>query len=235
MNTKRTFLELEDLSIVIVYKPIKNVHLTVHPPDGEVRVSAPLTINPDIVRAFVFSKLSWIKRQQQKILARDREAPRQYINGENHFFCGQSYLLQVIERQGPPEVNLTPQTLKLYVRPHTSQNKRHHLISEWYRQQLKLIIPALIAKYEPIMGVEVREFGVKRMKTRWGTCNPRAQRIWLNLELAKKPVACLEYVVVHEMAHLLEPKHNDRFWGFIDTFYPQWRQHREGLNRLPLG
>lgn len=230
----KTFLQLGEVSVAITYKAIKNLHLTVHPPDGEVRVSAPLPMNPDTVRVFVISKLGWIKRQRRKILAQEREAPRQYINRESHLFRGQRYLLKVIEHQGSPKVNLTPQTLELYIRPHTSQEKRHHLINEWYRQQLKLTIPSFIAKYEPLMGVEVHEFGVKRMKTRWGTCNPRDQRIWLNLELAKKPLDCLEYVVVHEMTHLLEPRHNDRFWGLLDTFYPQWEHCREQLNRLPL-
>jgi predicted metal-dependent hydrolase len=234
MSTKTTLSQLGELSVAITYKPIKNVHLTVHPPEGEVRVSAPLTMNPETIRVFVISKLGWIKRQRRKILAQEREAPREYINRESHFFRGQLYLLEVIEHGAPPRINLTPQTLELYVRPHTSQEKRHHLISEWYRQQLKLTISTLIAKYEPLMGVEVQEFGVKRMKTRWGTCNPTAQRIWLNLELAKKPLACLEYVVVHEMTHLLEPTHNNRFWSLLDTFYPQWECYREELNRLSL-
>jgi predicted metal-dependent hydrolase len=236
MNTSiTTTLNLGELTVAITYKGIKNVHLTVHPPQGEVRVSAPLTMNPDTVRVFIISKLAWIRQQRRRILAQEREAPREYVNRESHLVWGQRYLLKVVEHQAPPKVNLAPKTLELYVRPHTPQEKRHQVISEWYRQQIKDVVPGLIAKYETVMGVEVREFGVKRMKTRWGTCNPRAQRIWLNLELAKKPLACLEYVVVHEMTHLLEPKHNDRFWRFIDSFYPQWQHHRDELNRLPLG
>jgi hypothetical protein len=235
MNTNNTYLQLGELSIQITYKNIKHVNLTVHPPHGEVRVSAPLTMNPDTVRVFIISKLGWIKQQRRKLLAQERETPREYINRESHFFRGQRYLLKVIEHSAPPTVNLTPQALELYVRPNTPAEKRHYLLSEWYRQQLKLTIPDLITKYESVMGVQVREFGVKRMKTRWGTCNPKAQRIWLNLELAKKPLACLEYVVVHEMTHLLEPKHNERFWYLLENFYPQWQHSRDELNRLPLG
>lgn len=234
MNTRTTFLQLGELGISITYKPIKNVHLTVHPPHGEVRVSAPWNMNPDTVRVFVIAKLGWIKQQRRKLLAQERETPREYVNRESHFFRGQRYLLKVIEHQAPPRVNLTPQALELYVRPHTNKEKRHSVMTEWYRQQLKMVIPDLITRYESVMGVEVREFGVKRMKTCWGTCNPQAQRIWLNLELAKKPLACLEYVVVHEMTHLLEPKHTDRFWGLIDSFYPTWEHCRDELNRLPL-
>lgn len=234
MKPKTSLLELEDLKITVTYKAVKHVRLTVRPPEGETQVSAPLTMNPETVRVLILSKLDWIKAQRQKLLSQERPAPPRYLDGESHFFQGRRYLLRIVEQPAPPKVNLTPDALELYVRPHTSLEKRRQLLGEWRRRQLKTAIASLIAKYEPIIGVKVEEFGVKRMKTRWGTCNPRASRIWLNLELAQKPLPCLEYVVVHEMAHLLEPRHNDRFWRLLDQFYPQWRACQEELNRLPI-
>jgi predicted metal-dependent hydrolase len=191
-------------------------------------------MNPETVRVLILSKLDWIQAQRQKLLRQDRPAPPRYLDGESHFFQGRRYLLRIVEHPAPPRVNLAPDALELYVRPSTPPEKRRQLLEEWLRGRLKTAIASLVAQYEPMMGVKVKEFGVKRMKTRWGTCNPGACRIWLNLELAQHPLPRLEYVVVHEMAHLLEPSHNQRFWGLMDQFYPQWRACREELNRLPL-
>lgn len=233
MKPKTSLLELEDLKITITYKVVKHLRLTVRPPGGETRVSAPLTMPPETVRIFILSKLDWIQAQRQKLLSQDRPAPPQYLDGESHFFQGRRYVLRIVEQPAPPKVTLAPDALELYVRPCSPPEKRRRLLEEWLRRQLKTAIASLVAQYEPMMGVKVKEFGVKRMKTRWGTCNPGASRIWLNLELAQHPLPCLEYVVVHEMAHLLEPAHNQRFWRLLDQFYPQWRACREELKRLP--
>lgn len=222
------------MDVEVVQKNIKNVHLSVYPPKGRIKVSAPEAMSVETIRVFVISKLGWIQKQQKKIRAQDREAPREYINRESHYFYGKRYLLKIIEHPAPPRVEIQHQTIALYIRPGASVKKRQTILHEWYRQQLKNAIPGIILKYEKLMTVEVHEFGVKRMKTRWGTCNTVANRIWLNLELAKKPVECLEYVVVHEMAHLIERSHNSRFVALMDKYIPKWRFCRDELNRLPI-
>lgn len=228
-------LKIKDLGIEIVKKDIKNVHLSVYPPNGRVKVSAPDYMDLDTIRVYVLSKLGWIRKQQQKLLEQERESIRECVDRESHYFKGQRYLLKVIDSNAPARVVLKHKTIELHVRPNTSEEKKRAIISEWYRENLKSIIPTIIEKYEPIMGVSVQEFGVKKMKTKWGTCNPKAQRIWLNLELAKKNIEQLEYVVVHEMVHLLEPTHNERFVSLMDEFMPKWRFHKEALNRTLLG
>lgn len=234
MNTKICHIKLNELDVEVVQKDIKNVHLSVYPPSGRVKVSAPHAMPLDTLRVYVISKLAWIKKQQAKLRGQKREAPREYVERESHFYNGKRYLLKVIESDNPAKVELRPQAIELHIRPGTSKLKRHLLLSEWYRQQLKIVIPKIIKKYEKLMGVEVREFGVKKMRTKWGTCNPEAKRIWLNLELAKKPAECLEYIVVHEMAHLLERTHNDRFVALMNDYMPKWRFYKDGLNRLPV-
>jgi predicted metal-dependent hydrolase len=228
------YLKLNDLDVEVVKKDIKNVHLSVYPPKGRVKVSAPKSMKIDTIRVFVISKLGWIKKQQNKICSQEREASREYLDRESHYFLGKRYLLKVIEQEAPPIVRHKHNTLELIVRPHTPLVTRQAILYEWYRAQMKLLLPDIIKKYEKLMGVEVSEFGVKRMKTKWGTCNPAAKRIWLNLELAKKPTECIEYIVVHEMSHLLERTHNDRFVALMDKYMPKWRFHRDELNRLPV-
>ena len=218
----------------VIQKAIKNVHLSVYPPDGSVRVSAPDSMSLDTIRIFVISKLGWIRRQQQKFQSQEREAPRDYIDRESHYLWCKRYLLTIIEHNDPPKLDISHKYLKLYIRPETSCDKRQTIMNEWYRQQLKTQLPDVITQYEKLIGVKVNTFGVRKMKTRWGTCNPIAQRICLNLELAKKPVECLEYIVVHEMVHLLEPSHNNHFVALMDQFMPKWKFYKDELNRLPV-
>ena len=227
-------LKIDNITVDVIQKNIKNLHLRVYPPAGRVRISAPSRMGLAAIRAFVISKLGWIKKQQTRLINRKREAQREFINRETHYFNGKGYLLEVTERDAAPRVVLSHSAIELYVRPETDAVKRKSILDEWYRRRLKEIVPALIEKWEKKMNVQVNEFGIKKMKTRWGTCNPRAKRIWLNLELAKRPVECLEYIVVHEMAHLLERKHNDRFIALMTGFIPKWRLYKDELNRLPI-
>lgn len=225
---------INDIEIELTKKNIKNLHLSVHPPDGRVKISAPYRMNMDSIRLFVISKISWIKRQQSKFKNQERQPEREYVSGESHYFLGQRYLLNVIytnKRKQGVEVR-NKKYIDLYVRENAPKHIRERVMIEWYRKQLKELIPPLIAKWEPIIGVKVKEFGVKRMKTCWGTCNTKAKRIWINLELAKKSPTCLEYVVVHEMVHLLERHHNERFKAYMDKFIPNWRAVKAELNGL---
>ncbi len=220
----------------VVRKNIKNLHLGVYPPNGRVRVAAPLRINDEAVRLLIISKLAWIKRQQAKFEAQERQSAREYVSGESHYYQGRRYLLNVIEQKGSPAVILrNNKTMDLFVQPDSDTSQRERVLIAWYRQRLKEEIALLIAKWEPIIGVEVAEWRVKQMKTKWGTCNIKAHRIWLNLELVKKPLHCLEYIIVHEMVHLLERHHNDRFLAYMNRFMPLWQYYREELNRAPLG
>jgi hypothetical protein len=208
--------------------------LSVNLPTGSVRISAPRRMDLDSIRVFAVSKLSWIKKQQTKLRNQEREVPREYLNKESHYFKGKRYLLKVVEQNSAPAVVLKHTTIELYIRPGTSRDKRKAILDEWYRQRLKELLPLLIQKWEKKMGVQVNEFRIKKMKTRWGTCNIKEKRIWLNLELAKKPVECLEFIVVHEMVHLFERKHNDRFVSYMDKFMPRWKFNNEVLNRTQV-
>ncbi len=223
-----------DISVDVAQKAIKNVHLTVYPPFGRVRISAPLRMDIDAIRMFAISKLSWIKKHQNKFRDQAREAPRECITRESHYCLGKRYPLLVIERNASPGVVIKNDTMEMYVRPNTGVKKRQEILDEWYRRELRGIVPEMVSRYEKIMDVKVNEFGINKMRTRWGTCNRTAKRIWLNLELAKKPEEYIEYIVVHEMTHLLERRHNKRFYAFMDQFSANWRFHKEGLNRIPL-
>ena len=227
-------LQLGNITVDVVQKDIKNIHLSVYPPTGRVRISAPTRMDLDVIRVFAISKLSWIKKQQAKFKNQEREAPREFLNKESHYFNGKRYLLKVIEKDAAPRVELKHCKIELYVRPQTSRDKIQSVLDEWYRKQLKASLPALIESWERKINVQVNEFGVKKMKTKWGACNREAKRIWLNLELAKKPAECLEYIVVHEMVHLLERNHNDRFVSLMDEFMPKWRFYKDELKRLPV-
>ena len=223
-----------DISVDVVLKDIRNIHLSVYPPAGRVRISAPSGMNIETIRLYAISRLGWIKKQQRKLRGQERETPREYLNRESHYLWGKRYLLKIIERDAPSAVDVQHSAIHLYIRPDASQEKKQFTLDEWYRRQLKVALPDLIALWEKRVGVRVNEFGIKKMKTKWGTCNPDARRIWVNLELAKKPKECLEYIVVHEMVHLLEHHHNERFIALMDDMLPKWRSLRDDLNRLPV-
>jgi predicted metal-dependent hydrolase len=229
-----TQLQLGDIAIDVVRKDIKNVHLSVYPPLGRVRISAPLRMDLDTIRIFAISKLDWIKSQQRKLREQEREAPREYLERESHYVWGKRYLLKLVENEAAPTVARQHNKLLMQCRPGTSVEKRQAILDEWYRTQLKEAVPPLVEKWAPLMGVTVARFFVQRMRTRWGSCSPDTGSIRLNSELAKKPVECLEYIVVHEMVHLLEPTHNDRFLALLEKFMPKWRFYRDELNRLPV-
>lgn len=227
-------IKLGDITVDVVRKDIKNIHLSVYPPAGKVRISAPSRMDLDTIRVFAVSKLGWIKQQQRKLREQERETRRDYIDRESHFVWGKRYLLKIVEAEEPPSVEIKHSQLLLQVRPGSDRLKRQAVVGEWYRQLLKQAIQPLIKKWEPILGVKVERFFVRRMKTKWGSCNHTTGTIRLNTELAKKPKKCLEYIVVHEMVHLLEPTHNSRFVALMDQFLPQWQAYREELNRLPV-
>ena len=227
-------IELGNIKIEVEQKEIKNIHLSVYPPNGAVRISAPNRMDLDTIRVFALNKLKWIKRQQATFKNQEREAPREYLTKESHYFLGKRYLLEVIEYNYSPKVILKHDTIELYIKPNTSEAKRKELLEAWYRDQLKELVPKLIAKWENVIGVQSNEFGIRKMRTKWGTCNTEAKRIWLNLELAKKTMECIEFIVVHELVHLLERSHNEVFVSYMNEFMPKWRFYREELNKLPF-
>lgn len=235
MNTERHFIEIRGVPVEIVRKDIKNLHVGVYPPDGRVRVAAPIGFDDDTVRLAVISRLGWIRKQQGTFKQQVRQSEREFVTGESHYFQGQRYRLDVVTDEGPVSVTLpNNSTMVLRVRPGSTRDEREAVLQRWYRKQLRMQIPTLRAKWEPAVGVTVVEVRIKKMKTLWGSCNAEAGRIWLNLELVKKPASCLEYILVHEMVHLLERHHNDRFRDLMDSLMPTWRLHREELNRAPL-
>lgn len=227
-------VHLGDMAVDVVRKNIKNVHLSVYPPTGKVRIAAPSRMSLDTIRVFAISKLGWIKRQQNKLREQARETPREYQNRESHYLWGKRYLLTVCEKERAPSIELRHSRIVMEVRQGTGVKKRQTFLDEWYREQLKQAVPSLFAKWEPIVGVKVNRVFVQRMKTKWGSCNLKARHIRLNTELAKKPMECLEYIVVHEMAHLMEPTHSRRFIALMDQFMPKWQFYREVLNALPV-
>ncbi|MBE0535046.1 MAG: M48 family metallopeptidase [Phycisphaerae bacterium] len=219
----------------VVRKDIKNLHLAVYPPDGRVRVATPLKIDDEAVRLFVISKIPWIKKHQANLRSQERQSAREYVSGESHYFNGKRYLLNVIYQESTPKVEIRNKTyIDLYVREGYTKDQRKTVMVEWYRSQLKKHIPGLISKWQRITKVHVDDWGVKLMRTKWGTCNILDRRIWLNLELAKKPLHCVEFIIVHEMMHLLERHHNAAFIGYMDKFLPNWRFYKEELNRYPI-
>jgi predicted metal-dependent hydrolase len=233
--TERRRIHVSGIPVEIVRKDIKNLHVGVYPPSGRVRVAAPLRLDDDAVRLAVVSRLGWIRRQQAVFEQQDRQSEREMVTGESHYFQGCRYRLNVVEHDAPPSVWLPNNTtMELRVRPETNAAARGAALQLWYRQRLREQISPLLAKWQPRVGVTVAEVRVRKMKTRWGSCNSAARRVWLNLELAKKPTACLEYILVHEMVHLFERHHNDRFREFMDALMPSWRLSRDELNRAPL-
>jgi predicted metal-dependent hydrolase len=229
-------IRVSGVTVDVVRKDIKNLHLAVYPPMGRVRVAAPLRVSDEAVRLAVISRLAWIKRQKSKFTNQARQSEREYVSGESHYFQGSRYRLNVLYQSGASRVAIrNKSTLDLFVQEGSDKAFRERVMLSWYRQQLKAQIPALIAQWEQILGVKVADWRIKQMKTKWGTCNIEAGRIWLNLELAKKSAQCLEYIVVHEMVHLLERHHNDHFAQLMNKFMPQWKLHREELNHSSLG
>lgn len=228
-----TQIKLGDIAVDVVLKDIKNIHLSVYPPAGKVRISAPLRMDIDTIRVFAITKLGWIKSQQKKLLEQARETPREYLDRESHYVWGKRYLLTVVEQDAVPEVELKHSAMVLHIRPATTDLRKQDILDAWYREQLKVVVLVLIVKWEPLMGVKVQKFFVQKMKTKWGSCSPASSSIRLNTDLAKKPPECLEYIVVHEMTHLLEPTHNSRFVNLMDQFMPKWRFYKEELNKLP--
>lgn len=236
MITETHHFTVSGIKVEVLRKDIKNLHLGVYPPNGRVRVAAPLVVSDEAVRLAVIDKLGWIRRQKAKFAEQPRQSQREMVNGESHFFLGQRYRLRVHEHDAPAFVAVRGiASLDLFVRPGTSAEQREAILLRWHREQLKALIPPLLEKWQPILGVQVADWGVRKMKTKWGSCNPASRRVWFNLELAKKPMPCLEYIVVHELVHLLERHHNDRFAGLIEAHVPQWRQYREMLKKAPLG
>lgn len=230
----RDSLDLGELQAEVVRKPIKHVHLSVYPPNGQVRISAPDGMALDTIRLYAISRLGWIKSQQRRMLAQERETPREYLDRESHYVWGNRYLLKVMHTDAAPVVKLKHSTIELYVRPGSDQARRAEVLEGWYREQIKAAVPPLLIKWQPLMGVQANHLRVQRMKTKWGSCNPATGLIRFNTDLAKKPPECLEYILVHELTHLLEPTHNARFQDLMDAFMPHWRQVKSELNRLPV-
>lgn len=227
-------IRLGDIQIAVTRKAVKNVHLSVHPPAGHVTLVAPITTRLEVARAYAISKLDWIRNQQAKLRGQARETPRQFVERESHVLWGRRYLLSVVEKDAKPTVKLDHRRIMLTVRPGSSPAKRGEVMQEWHRALLHETVPALILKWEAKLGVKVAGYFLQRMKTKWGGCNHRAGHIRLNTELVKKPKDLLEYVVVHEMLHLVEPTHSERFVALLEKNYPTWREARAELNELPL-
>ena len=227
-------ITIGDLSIQVTRKAIKNVHLSVHPPDGKVTLSAPSATRLDVARAYAISRLKWIRDQQTKLRSQARETPRAFIERESHYLWGRRYLLTVAYREAKPSVNLDHKRITLTVRPGSDEAKRAAVIHDWQKSLLHEVVPGLITKWSRVLKVSVPNYYLQRMKTKWGSCNHRAGNIRLNTELVKKPKDLLEYVVVHEMVHLLEPTHSERFQTILQKHYPTWREARAELNELPL-
>lgn len=236
MTTERSHIEVSGIDVEIRRKAIKNLHVGVYPPDGKVRVAAPPHLDDEAVRLAIVSRLAWIRRQREGFARQARQSAREMVTGESHYFEGRRYRLNVVEQSGNPRVQVSNNsTLELQVPPGMDRDARRQVLERWYRRQLKARIPHLLAQWESVMEVRVADWRIKRMKTRWGSCNIQARRVWLNLELAKKAPGCLEYILVHEMVHLLERHHSERFRALMDRFMPDWRLHRDALNQAPLG
>jgi predicted metal-dependent hydrolase len=235
MTTETNSMTVSGLRVSVVRKAIRNLHLGVYPPDGRIRVAAPLAVSDAAVRVAVIGKLPWIKRQRASFERQVRESQREMVSGESHYYRGRRYRLQIAETDGTPRVELRGHhALVLHVRPEWTTEDRERLLQRWYRDRLREITSRLLARWQEQLGVEASAWGIKRMKTKWGSCNAKAGRVWLNLELIKKPPACLEYVLVHELTHLLVAKHDDRFLSLMDRHLPSWRHRRNELNAAPL-
>lgn len=235
MNIKEDTIELGDISLKVIRKKIKNVHLSVHPPVGRVTISAPASMELETIRLFSISKLGWIRKQQLRHKNQKRETEREYVNRESHYYLGQRYLLKIVESNIQAKVVLKHNSIELHVRPNASQKHKEELLKSWYRQQLRELVEKQIPKHEKRMNIKVSDLLIRAMKTKWGSCNIQAKRILLNTELIKKPIETIDYVLVHEMVHLLERNHNEKFIAYMDKFSPKWKQLRQDLNSSTLG
>ena len=227
-------IQLGELSIRVTQKDIKHVHLSVHPPDGRVTLVAPRRTRLEVARAYAISKLGWIRMQQEKLTLQARETPRQFIERESHSLWGRRHLMTIRHRDAKPSVSVDHKRITLTVRPGSDSAKRAEVIHEWHRALLHEVVPTLIEKWESKLKVRSTGYFLQRMKTKWGSCNPKAGHIRLNTELVKKPKDLLEYVIVHELVHLFEPTHSERFMAILQKHYPTWREARAELNELPL-
>lgn len=227
-------LQLGDIAVDVVRKDIRNVHLSVYPPAGAVRISAPLHMRLETIRVFAIAKLPWIREQQRRFHGQEREAPRDYSERETHYVWGRAYLLERRQSRGRPVIELTHRRMRLSGSLPADSRRTAALVERWYRDQVRTAVEPLLAKWTRLLDVRVDRVFVQRMKTKWGSCSRTANTIRLNAELAKKPKACLEYIVVHELLHLIEPTHNARFVALMDRAMPQWRFYRDELNRLPV-
>lgn len=227
-------IHLGEIAIAVARKDVKHVHLSVHPPDGRVTLVVPKSTRPEVARAYAVSRLGWIRDQQRKLRSQARETPREFVERESHYLWGRRYLLTLREEDAKPSVRLSHRRITLTVRPGSSKARREEVMHEWHKSLLHDTVPGLIRKWERKLGVEVAAYFLQRMKTKWGSCNHLARAIRVNTELVKKPKDLLEYVVVHEMLHLLEKTHNDRFIALLERHYPTWREARAELNELPL-
>lgn len=235
MSIEQHHITVSGIRVEIVRKDIKNLHLGVYPPNGRVRVAAPLRVSNDAVRLAVVGKLAWVKRQRAQFEAQPRQSEREMVSGESHYFLGRRYRVRVVEHEGPANVTVRGKSvIEIRVPPGTESQQRERILHRWYRKHLRQITEPLLEKWQAALGVQVTESRIKKMKTKWGTCNADARRIWLNLELIKKPIQCIEYVLVHELVHLLERHHTDRFVALMDRNLPRWRALREELNAAPL-
>lgn len=227
-------LRIGDLRIRVVRKPVRHVHLSVYPPDGHVRITAPGRSTPEAIRLFAISKLGWIRRQQRKLRGQERESTREFIERESHYLWGERRLLKLVDHDGRPKVDATPRMLVLHVRAGMGKAKREAVVENWLRQELRRVALALVAYWEPRLGVEAKRLYIQRMKTKWGSCNAENRSIRINLTLAAKPRECLEYIVVHELVHLRERRHSERFRTLMGQALPRWQSLRNELNRAPL-
>jgi predicted metal-dependent hydrolase len=235
MNTNQCTMTIRGIEVLVLRKKIKNLHLNVLPPNGAVRVSAPLNMNDDAIHTFLATRLSWIKKQQAKFKGQERQTLRKYVSGESHYFLGKRYRLEVKYVDSKTKVEIVnKKRMVLSIRPGSDIKKREQVLQNWYRKKLREILTPMIKKWQKKIGVEVNSWGIRQMKTKWGSCNEKTKRIWLNLELVKKPESCIEYIAVHELVHLLERTHNDRFVKLMDKHFPKWRSEKEELNRLIL-
>lgn len=235
MSTRNETLHIANIEIDVVRKDIKNMHLAVYPPNGNIRLAVPNKTDEEVLRLFAISKLGWIKKNVRKFKEQARETERDYVSGESHYFQGRRYMLEVIEHDGFNTCEIKGNSkLLLKVKKGSTRDDKSRVLKEWYRRQLKEQIPGLLEKWQNVIDVETHDWGIKQMKTKWGACNVEAKRVWLNLELAKKPQMCLEYILVHELVHLHERNHNDRFIALMDKFMPKWRLYRDELNSLPV-
>ena len=234
MSIASTSLRVRGIDIEVVYKDIKNLHIGVYPPAGKVRVAAPTRLDEDRVRLAVIQRLPWIKRQRKQLRDAVRQSEREMVTGESHYVWGSRLRLRVIERPGRAHVEVDHDRLLLYMPEGSDQEARTRVLRQWHRDELRRTVPPLISQWESRVGRSVSQWGIKRMKTKWGSCNRESGHIWINLELAKKHPHCLEYVVVHELAHLVERNHGERFAKLMDSLLPDWRSRRDALNKAPL-